>query len=250
MGLTVLPPDVNRSDLRWKGRGRTLRVGWLSVADLGAETRRRIVHRRNSRPYRSLADFLHRVRPEEPEARSLVHAGAFDALHPDDSRAALLWELAERRRRRDRGPRDGRLFEAPAAPRPELPPDDALARLRREYAALGFLCDRHPLTLFNGDLERRGIVKAADLHRFVGETVRTAGLLITGKVVSTKHGEPMEFLTFEDDTGLIETTFFPQAYRRFCHLLDRHRPYLLTGTVDEDFGAATLTVSAAQALRR
>ena len=36
-----------------------------------------------------------------------------------------------------------------------------------------------------------------------------------------KTGEPMEFLTFEDETGLVETTFFPQAYRRFCHLLDR-----------------------------
>jgi DNA polymerase-3 subunit alpha/error-prone DNA polymerase len=249
MGLTVRPPDVNRSDVRWKGRGRALRVGWLSVADLGAETRQRIAHRRNGRPYHSLADFLHRVRPEEPEARSLIHAGAFDALHPDQSRAGLLWELAERRRR-DRGPRSNSLFEASSTPRPVLPPDDALGRLRREYAALGFLCERHPLTLFNEGLTRRGIVKAADLHRFVGKTVRTAGLLITGKVVSTKHGEPMEFLTFEDETGLIETTFFPQAYRRFCYLLDRHRPYVLTGKVDEDFGAVTLTVAAAEALRR
>ena len=33
----------------------------------------------------------------------------------------------------------------------------------------------------------------------------------------------MEFLTFEDETGIVETTFFPQTYRRFCHIIDRQR---------------------------
>jgi DNA polymerase III alpha subunit len=78
--------------------------------------------------------------------------------------------------------------------------------------------------------------------------VRFAGLLITGKVVSTKHGEPMEFITFEDETGLVETTFFPEAYRRFCDTLSRERPFLLSGKVEEDFGAVTLTVERAERL--
>ena len=59
----------------------------------------------------------------------------------------------------------------------------------------------------------------------------------------------MEFLTFEDETGLVETTFFPEAYRRFCHLLDRERPYLLSGKVEEDWGAVTLTVDSASPIR-
>jgi DNA polymerase III alpha subunit len=52
----------------------------------------------------------------------------------------------------------------------------------------------------------------------------------------------MEFLTFEDETGLVETTFFPRAYRRFCYMLDRSRPFILTGKVEEDFGALTMSV--------
>jgi DNA polymerase III alpha subunit len=52
----------------------------------------------------------------------------------------------------------------------------------------------------------------------------------------------MEFLTFEDETGIVETTFFPAVYHRFCHMLDRGRPYLLTGRVEQDWGAVTLTV--------
>ena len=59
---------------------------------------------------------------------------------------------------------------------------------------------------------------------------------------SDKRCKRMEFLTFEDETGIVETTFFPQTYHRFCHMIDRNRPYLLSGKVEEDWGAITLTV--------
>jgi len=60
----------------------------------------------------------------------------------------------------------------------------------------------------------------------------------------------MEFLTFEDETGIVETTFFPDAYRRFCHIIDRERPYLLFGKVEDDWGAVTLTVERVSVLTR
>ncbi len=113
---------------------------------------------------------------------------------------------------------------------------------------LGFLCDRHPMTLFAERLRRTTAAKICHLPSFVGRRVQTAGWLITGKVVRTKHGEPMEFLTFEDETGIVETTFFPEAYRRFSRLVERRRPYLLTGKVEQDWGAITLTVEKAQPL--
>ena len=69
-----------------------------------------------------------------------------------------------------------------------------------------------------------------------------AGWLITGKVVNTKQGDPMKFLTFEDETGIIETVFFPKVYARFCHCLDYGKPYFLFGKLESDWGAITLTV--------
>ena len=68
------------------------------------------------------------------------------------------------------------------------------------------------------------------------------GRWVTGKPVRTKHGEPMEFVTFEDTTAIFDTTFFPRAYARFCKKMVRHRPYLLKGKVEEEFGVATLNV--------
>jgi len=43
----------------------------------------------------------------------------------------------------------------------------------------------------------------------------------------------MEFVSFEDTTALYETTFFPEAYGKFCHMLSYTRPYVLKGKVEE-----------------
>ncbi|MBM4321727.1 MAG: hypothetical protein FJ125_17770, partial [Deltaproteobacteria bacterium] len=145
------------------------------------------------------------------------------------------------------GPADLFAGQQEATP-PELPPGSELDRLRREFAVLGFLGDRHPLLLFADEVARAGSLKASDLPRHAGRRIRFAGWLITGKLVHTRQGQPMEFLTFEDETGLVETTFFPEAYRRFCDRLDWGRPYLLSGRVEEEHGATTLTVDQVELL--
>ena len=113
---------------------------------------------------------------------------------------------------------------------------------------LGFLCGCHPLSLFKKN--NKGLTTARALPDCAGRRVRFIGWLLTGKLVSTKTGEAMEFLTFEDETGMVEATFFPGVYRRYAHLLTSGRPYLLTGLVEEDFGAVTLTVDHIEVLAR
>jgi error-prone DNA polymerase len=127
-------------------------------------------------------------------------------------------------------------------PVPDLPEEDPRERLRREFKVLGFLCDCHPMTLVADGLRDRSMMKARDLEYHVGRRIRTAGWLITGKTVLTQKGDPMKFVTFEDETGIMETVFFPQTYHRFCHILASGRPYLISGKVEENWGAATLTV--------
>jgi len=206
---------------------------------LGAETRGRMVA---NRPYRDLADFLDRVRPDEEEARILVHARAFDSLHPTEGHAVQLWQIAAWRKSTARRKSCDLFAREAQTPRPPLEPDDPRECLREEMRALGFLCDMHPMVLCAAQTNGKHVIKAKDLSRFAGRRVRCTGFLVTGKVVSTLKGEPMEFITFEDETGLMECTFFPEIYRRFCHMLDHQRPYMIEGKVEEDYGAFTITV--------
>ena len=41
---------------------------------------------------------------------------------------------------------------------------------------------------------------------------------------------------------MAKTTFFPAAYHRFWLTPERNRPYILTGKVEKNYGATTLTV--------
>ena len=250
MGVDIDPPDVNHSNIAWKGDNQSMRVGLLAIKALSTKCRERIIARRQEKLFYSLTDFLGRVRPDETEARVLINCGAVDAFCRDNNRATLMWELAQWLKDRSEKSQDGMLFKVAekGLPPPVLPAQDERERLRREYATLGFLCDRHPMTLYKTALQKIRAVKAIHLRRFVGRRICFAGWLITGKKVHTKHGDTMEFLTFEDEGGIVETTFFPAVYDRFCHMVGRNRPYILYGKVEEDWGAITLTVDKVEPL--
>ena len=250
MGLTILAPDIQCSDIAWKGRDRSLRVGLFSVRGLSRKCREVIVSERRKTPFQSFQDVLQRVRPDDSEVRALINCGALDVFCSAGNRAGLMWALAQWQKNRSAASGNQNLFsdtEGYLAP-PRLPDTTELESLRREFKILGFLCDRHPMILYRKKLEKTGPVRAIHLNRFMGKRVQFAGWLVTGKRVQTRHGETMEFLTFEDETGIVETTFFPEAYKRFCHMVDRNRPYVLEGKVETDWGAVTLTVDHVTAL--
>ncbi len=247
LGVKLLGPDVEKSRDRWTGKGRgagsVIRVGLMAIKALGRGCRERILRESKQGPFTGMEDFLNRARPREDEARALVQSGSLDRFNPEKNRSALLWQVKVWGQNRDRlqnGNGEPGLFDGGPAQIPPLPRESRGRRRQREFQALGFLVDCHPMSLYRDRLQ--GLVTAKTLPDYVGCRITTAGWLITGKLVRTKAGDPMKFLTFEDETGIMETVFFPRAYARFCHLLDTGSPYRIAGKVEEDWGAVTLTV--------
>ncbi len=231
MGLTILPPDINASDWAYRGSGNTVRVGFMQIKSLKEDLARRIItDRQTNGPYRSLSDFLTRVQPEFAQAKLLVKAGCFDTIARELTRPALLW----------------RLLAAQALMPPRfipIPPEYAFRqKLAHELALFGFPLSCHPLDLFKEVVDHIPHIQAKDLAQYVGTQVTVIGWLVTEKIVSTKRGDPMEFLTLEDHTALYDATLFPDIYQRSCHLLAKNQAYVMTGTVERQFGAITLTV--------
>ncbi|MFH1091710.1 MAG: DNA polymerase III subunit alpha, partial [Pseudomonadota bacterium] len=185
MGLVVRPPDINQSQIAWQGRGRSIRVGLQAVKGLSCRTMERLIGEREKGYYADLEDFLARVRPDEGEAKALIFAGALASVEPEADQAVLLWKLARQRSTKAvavHAGRSGSFFSRSVTPAPELPRGREIERLRRQFAVLGFLTDRHPIILFSNKLAGKGLIKMADLGRHVGRRVRVAGWLITGKL--------------------------------------------------------------------
>jgi len=241
LGLSVLAPCVNQSGIRWKKEKskESLRVGLMSVKGLAEVTMDRILQRRAEQNYVSSIDFWQRVSPHKDECRALIQAGALDNLCAESNRSKLFWELSQFNclaKNRKSSP----LFGVHLPQAPSLQPCNTKELLRQEYRVLGFLCQDHPILMYGDKLQGRTC--ACNLEQHKGKHISFAGWLLSGKLVSTKTGEVMEFLTFEDETGVVETVFFPKVYRRYARVLSSGRAYMLQGTVEEEYGAMTLTV--------
>jgi len=242
MGLEVLPPDINDSAYAYTGAGEAVRIGLMQIRGLcrqGAEAL--LEERQRKGDFPSFRDFLNRVSLDAADVRRLIRAGCFDDVEGRERRPALVWELLRFHGRFDRSG-SGLLFKESAAELPRPEPYDESTVLRQELEALDMLVSRHPLDLYRRKIARLRPVPAAELGRWAGRYITVVGWWVTGKTVATAEGRPMEFVSFEDTTAIFDATFFPKAYERFCRRLSRHRPYLLKGKVEEEFGVATLTV--------
>src|SRR5262249_33061345 len=93
-GARLLPPCVNAGEPGFAlVDATTIRVGLQEVRGLPGRTLEAILRERSAGgPFRSLDDFLRRVRPARDEAENLICTGALDAL--GCSRRELLWRLS------------------------------------------------------------------------------------------------------------------------------------------------------------
>jgi error-prone DNA polymerase len=179
--------------------------------------------------YRSLADLLDRVILEYPQAKLLIKAGCLDSIAGELTRPALLW----------------RIFASYSTKPPgyiPIPTEYSSQKvLHHELELFGFPLRCHPLDLYRDACAATPHILAKDLSRYVGREVTLIGWLITEKIVSTKKGEPMEFMTLEDQTAIYDATVFPNTYRQYCHLLATNQAYILTGFVEERLCTVTVT---------
>ncbi|HET9250741.1 MAG TPA: DNA polymerase III subunit alpha, partial [Candidatus Eisenbacteria bacterium] len=245
MGLTILPPDVNASERAYTGKGREVRVGLMQLKGLPAAAVGALVEDRGRRgPFASWEDLRRRVRLHVAEAELLVKSGACDSIARGRTRPELLWELYLEEGGGRARPRAASLdlFTPPSIEPPAAPAHDRETVLRHETETLGFLLSAHPIEPYERAMRGRGVIRARDLDRHVGRRIRVLGWHVTSKLIETGKHEPMEFRGFEDTTALYDATLFPEAYRKFCHLLMTDRPFLLTGKVEEEFGVCSLVV--------
>jgi error-prone DNA polymerase len=237
MGLKILPPDINASDWAYIGQGRTLSVGLMQLKSLReAFVKALITEREQHGAFRSLRDFVDRVKPETAQATLLIKAGCLDSVAGELTRPGLIWRLHA-------------IQSGDPSRYVPIPPEYACQQqLAHELEIFGFPLIGHPLERYCDRVRGLSLITARDLVQYVGRTVTLLGWLVTEKIVTSKKGEPMEFVTFEDHTSLYDATFFPDTYRRYCHVLGTNQAYVVTGVVEAHFGTVTLTVHRLQPL--
>jgi DNA-directed DNA polymerase III PolC len=250
MGIEVRLPDINRSRREYFGKEDTIYTGFMQIKNLTEEATSRLLRERDGRgPFSGLLDFMQRVSPSLSDTVLLVKAGCFRTVERHNL-PQLLYKARVYCGARSRYEDEPLYGRTPADERISPPPMRDIPyrqKMKNEIEVFGFIVSVHPMSYYRTALRMEDTVFARDLGGLVGRRVRVAGIMITAKTVRTRDERLMQFISFEDETAIYETVFFPQQYKRFARVLSSHGPYVLTGKVTEEFGVISLNVSSIRA---
>ena len=265
MGITIEPPDINRSAFEFIAEGgdrRAIRFGLGAIKGVGSKAVSAIVDERNrGGDYPDLFDMCERVDlalVNRSAIEALICAGAFDrtgamrkALYEAVDRAIASGQETQRDRR------NGQFtMFAEMMPDGATSPPSTLSReewseaqmLAREKEALGFYITRHPLTQKQALLDACATARTVDLARYKdGHEVVVGGMISSLRTVLTKRGasqgKRLGILTLEDLHGRVEAILFPDDLALYRKMLAPDEIVFLEGRVDKKREEAALRVS-------
>ncbi|HMC89476.1 MAG TPA: OB-fold nucleic acid binding domain-containing protein, partial [Gemmataceae bacterium] len=240
-GVRMLAPHVNFSSEPCQVRSGAVRIGLAAIKHLTRKSRALILDRR---PFADFREFLEKVPVGYREIEALVRCGACDDLLPLAAEAYPIAHedlLARLKQARNAQALNG--FEIRYAHGPKREIYRSLVRIHHELNILNMHLHDHPLRVLREEALRAGCVTTAELAPRKGRFARIAGLVAATRRLATRKGELMQFVTFEDETGLIEAVLFPQTYAAFGDPVTNPGPYLVGGRVAVDHGDVHLLVS-------
>ncbi|UCB44975.1 MAG: DNA polymerase III subunit alpha [Spirochaetota bacterium] len=246
LGLKVELPDINKSRWEYFGIDDTVHIGFMQIKNISEQIAKTLKNEREGRgPFVSLLDFMSRTRASLSDTTLLIKACCFRNVERYNLPQLMFMAntyCCTKSRFESEPLYDGFSIDRSITP-PPMRDISHEQRIKGELETFGFIVSIHPMEYYRRRINKRDVIYAKDLTGFIGKWVKVAGIMITAKTVLTKNEQLMQFISFEDETAIYETVFFPEVYKKFSRLLASQRPYILSGKVDEEFGVISLNVN-------
>jgi error-prone DNA polymerase len=234
-GITIHPPDVNRSLVLCSVENDGgVRIGLGYVRGAQAEPIEALVGERlRGGPFGSLSELASRAGAGRKMLELLAWAGACDSFAP---RRVALWELGATTQPQRLGRRGVQLtlpLDLPDAP--ELRAMSKWETLLSDYQSTGLTAGEHPLALLRPRLPQNSVSSGGLERSRHGDRVAVAGLVVARQRPETASG--VVFVLLEDEAGTINVIVPPAVYEQF-RLAVRTEPLLVVEGKVEKLAAA------------
>ncbi|SFM08034.1 DNA polymerase-3 subunit alpha [Gracilibacillus orientalis] len=238
--IEILPPSINHSIGKFKAEQAGIRIGLNIIKGIGFQAVQTILEARKNQRFKNLFDFCLRVPLQKINRtiiESLILAGAFDELH--DNRATLLASL-------DEAMEQGELFRefddqihffesdlALDVSYTEIEPYPIMKQLMMEKEVIGFFVSTHPLAQVRDKIREYGYISIQQTQHLKQKKIKMAAVVQSLKVIRTKKGETMAFVTISDESGELDTVLFPKIFRQVNHWLEEDSFVFVEGKLEE-----------------
>jgi DNA polymerase-3 subunit alpha len=263
MSISILPPDVNESDLYFTPVGESIRFGLAAIKNVGENTAKAIRDSRLSGgEFKALYDFCERIEPRFLNKRvfeSLIKSGAVDSLGPREAMAASIDDALASLQRASRLRESGQhgLFGGGGTTEAAVPfllRDAPLwseeERLASEYAMLGFYVSGHPLEKYSSRLAEWNVVRLEEVEgQRNGKEIAVAALIVGARPMRSKKGARWAIFTIQDMTGVQELLAFPESFTKHEQTLKPGTPLLLKVRVQIEEAGTRLSLQEARRIQ-
>jgi DNA polymerase-3 subunit alpha len=227
LGIPVLPPDVDFSNLDFEPEGEAIRFGLLGVKNVGATAAESIVAAREAgEQAASLQEFCERIDLRLANKRVLEALAKVGALRRFGHPAQILLALDDAisggsSAQRERAAGQVGLFDAmpelAGAGIPALPhvtEASTRERLRWERELMGVYLSDHPMNALAPVMQPYVGTFVGDFsdESYRDETATLGAIVLSIRQMVTKKGASMAIVTVEDLTGSMEVVVFPQVW--------------------------------------
>ena len=227
-------PNINVSEREFTMQDGHILFGLGDVKGLRRDMIRDVLESRvNDGPFTSLLNFVQRLDSKWQKKEliePLVYVGAFDGL--GNNRAELAEALPKIIDSVELTGSSLSLFEELQPTISERKEFGLEQRLGFEEQYLGAYLSGHPVSQFADAGMRLGVTPVAELANRA--SVKIFVFVTNVKVIRTKRGEQMAFVSGSDQTGSIEVTVFPNLYKRISALLEKNKILLVDGKVETE----------------
>ncbi len=252
VGIRVLPPNVNQSDINFSVENNDIRFGLLAIKNVGVSFISSIVaEREKNGKYESFDDFVYRLKDTDINKRqveALIKSGSFDVFGKHRSQLYRVYEAAiDGAHSISKTTANGQLditqlmsgeeiaSTIPKIDYPELPEFSMKDLLLYERDVLGLCFSGHILDSYEKHLKE---LKPKDINSILGDEllrdrsyVSVAGLITSRTVKKTKNDENMAFVKISDSYGEIELVVFPKAFSQYSSYLTVDNVIFVEGQV-------------------
>jgi DNA polymerase-3 subunit alpha len=258
MGLSVLPPDINRSDANFSVDHGQIIYGFLGIKGVGEGIAGAIQEEREARGrFVDFIDFLTRLHDaglNRKTMESLILAGCFDSLKY--KRRQLLENLERATehvegKRSFEASRNGSLFDMEdmgSYPDFVFEPADEFSNqemLQSEKELLGFFFSAHPMDEYRMIWERSSTLDMGHLDQASPNREYVAvALLKEFRVHTTQNGRRMAFGQLEDFRGAIDIVIFPDMLEKNEEAFVKDRVLCVRGVFDNTRRSPSLKIQA------
>ena len=261
LGISVLPPDINRSASGFSVEAGNIRFGLLALKNVGRNLIETVIEKREEGPYTSLYDFCSRLYGTEINRRaveSFIKSGAFDGFHANrrqmlEALEAILKSVENTARRNLEGQLD--LFGGTEEAKddyvmPQVAEYTPFELLKLEKEVSGLYLSGHPLDAYKEVIDRVSNCRVADLigeeaAHYDNRTVCFVCTIVKTKYMTTRSNSMMAFSTVEDLSGTMEMLIFPKTLTACASAIEDNAVVVVRGKVSikEDEGAKLLVDS-------